>query len=181
MLSPRLNSVFEVGQNDAWAGGNDSVADKSISLIHWDGVKWHRSNPAPATVTTADILGIYMLGSSEGWAMGGSATTPEALKWDGSSWKGQPITGCGGVIPCEPTSVFMISGGTSGDGWAVGTGGHIWRYQSGSWTLVSSPTTNDLNSVFINNPGSSTGSGWAVGNGGTVLNVQLPEVPQPGL
>ena len=54
----------------------------------------------------------------------------------------------------------------------VGTGGHIWRHQSGSWTLVSSPTTNDLNSVFISNPGS-TNAGWAVGNGGTVLKLTI--------
>ena len=173
VLSPQLNSVFEVGQNDAWAGGNYSTADNRISLVHWDGVKWHRATTAPASVTTADILGIFMLGSSEGWALGGNPTTPEALKWDGNRWNGQPITGCGGVLPCEPTSVFMISSGTGGDGWAVGTGGHIWRYQSGAWTSVASPTTKDLTSVFINNPGSSTGAGWAVGKGGTVLKLTI--------
>jgi len=173
VLSPRLNSVFEVGSSDAWVGGNYSTADKSITLLHWDGVKWHRANAATLSVTTADILSIFMLSSGEGWALGGSATTPEALKWDGNSWSGKPITGCGGSLPCEPTSVFMTSSGTSGDGWAVGTGGHIWRYQSGAWTSITSPTTSDLNSVFINNPGSSTGAGWAVGNGGTVLQLTI--------
>lgn len=168
--SSQLNSVFEISSSDAWAGGLFDTVSGIHSLIHWDGNKWHR-----ATVTGAnpDIFGIYMLSSSEGWALG--AVNPlgaaEALKWDGSSWTSQPIVGCGGG--CYPTSVFMISGGTSGDGWAVGTTGEIWRYQSGSWGTVLSPTANNLNSVFISNPGNNLNAGWAVGDGGTVLKLSI--------
>lgn len=104
--------------------------------------------------------------------MGGSSSTPEALKWNGNSWTGQPIAACGGGS-CEPRSVYMTSSGTGGDGYAVGTGGHIWRYQSGAWGLIPTPTTNDLYSVFISNPGSSTNAGWAVGASGTVLKLSV--------
>ncbi len=171
--SSMLNSVFEVGTNDAWAGGTFDTFSATTSLIHWDGIKWHRANVATLSVTTPDIWGIFMLGSGEGWAMGGSATKPEALLWNGNNWQGQPIANCG--AGAEPLSVFMISGGTSGDGWAVGTGGCIWRHQSGSWTIVTSPTTNDLNSVFIQNPGASGGTpaGFAVGKTGTVVELTI--------
>ncbi len=171
--SSMLNSVFEVGTNDAWAGGTFDTFSSTTSLIHWDGIKWHRANVSPLSVSTPDIWGIFMLGSGEGWAMGGSSTKPEALLWNGNNWQGQPIANCG--AGAEPLSVFMISGGTSGDGWAVGTGGCIWRHQSGSWTPVSSPTTKDLNSVFIQNSGASGGTpaGFAVGKTGAVVELTI--------
>jgi hypothetical protein len=76
-------------------------------------------------------------------------------------------------------SVFMIS---STEGWAVGTSGKIWRFLGGSWDLFCNPppfvggcpaTTNDLNGVFISNPGSNVNAGWAVGDGGIVLKLTI--------
>ena len=114
-----------------------------------------------------------MLSSSEGWAVGGNSanTAPSALKWDGNSWMTQPVAAC----TCSLRSVFMISGGTGGDGWAVGTGGNIYRYQSGSWLqFMTVPGNPQLNGVFINNPGSNVAyAGWAVGNGGTVVKLAI--------
>ncbi len=167
-----LTTVYEVGSSDAWVGGAFDSYSSTISLAHWDGIKWHRASAAPISVSQPDIYSIFMLGSGEGWAMGGSSSTPEALKWNGNSWTGQPIVACGGGS-CEPRSVYMISGGTGGDGYAVGTGGHIWRYQSGAWGLIPTPTSNDLYSVFISNPGSSTNAGWAVGASGTFLRLSI--------
>lgn len=173
--SPSLNAVFMLGTNDAWAGGMPDAGLTEHSMIHWDGNKWHRVSAAPLNVlpSVLEIWSMYMLGSSDGWAVGGTAGVPEALHWDGNSWTGQPITGCGGVPPCQPRSVFMLSGGVGGDGWAVGTGGRIWRFQSGSWGLIASPTVTDLNGVFISNPGSNVNAGWAVGKTGTVLKLQI--------
>lgn len=168
--SSSLTSAFEVGSSDAWVAGMFDHASSTVSLIHWDGTKWHRAQTAPSTVTQPDIYALFMLGSGEGWALGGNPTIPEAMKWNGNSWNGQPIATC---APCEPRSVYMISGGTGGDGYAVGTGGHIWRYQSGSWTLIATPTVSDLFSVAISNPGSGTNAGWAVGAGGTVLKLSI--------
>lgn len=167
-----LNAVFELGSNDAWAGGSWDTTSGVPSLIHWDGDKWHRATVAPAPgPTTPDIFGIYMLSSSEGWAVGGGPagvdTAAAALKWNGNTWTGHPIPSCG---TCYPRSVFMVN---SGDGYAVGTSGTIWRFQSGTWGVISSPTTNQLNSVFISNPGDNTNAGWAVGNSGTVLKLTI--------
>ncbi len=175
--STQLNAVWELGSSDAWAGGLYNASNDCCSLIHWDGIKWHRANAAPSQTIHPDIWTIYMLSSGEGWAMGGNSTHtgPEALLWNGQSWNGQPIAGCGASNPCEPRSVFMLSGGTGGDGWAVGLHGEIWRHQSGSWTLFSQPTLNNLNGVFINNQGAPSGTpaGWAVGNTGTVLVLTI--------
>lgn len=167
--SPHLNAVFELSPSDAWAAGMFDAASSTTSLMHWDGTKWHRTTVSPHFVNQPDIWGLFMLSSSEGWAVGGSASQSEALKWDGNSWVGQQISACA----CEMRSVFMTSGGLTGDGWAVATGGNIFRYQSGSWGLISSPTTVDLHSVFISNPGNNLNAGWAVGDGGTVLKLQI--------
>jgi len=172
--SPQLNAVYMTGTNDAWAGGSWDAISGIHSLIHWDGNKWHRATvSAGYGVTQPDIWGIYMLSSSEGWAVGGNSanTAPSALKWDGNSWMTQPVAAC----TCSLRSVFMISGGTGGDGWAVGTGGNIYRYQSGSWLqFMTVPGNPQLNGVFINNPGSNVAyAGWAVGNGGTVVKLTI--------
>jgi len=175
--SPQLNAVWESGTSDAWAGGIFDPGSGCCSLIHWDGIKWHRASIAPSQTTNPDIWTIYMISSGEGWALGGNTgeTEPEALLWNGQSWTGQPIAACSS-IPCQPRSVFMISSGSGGDGWAVGLNGQIWRHQSGSWLLFSQPTPGvNLNAVFINNPGAGSGTpaGWAVGNSGTVLVLTI--------
>lgn len=169
----QLKAVFMKGSNDAWAGGLFDTTSNNPALIHWDGNKWHRATvSAGYSVTQPDIWGIFMLSSSEGWAVGGNRadTAPSTLKWDGNTWTSQPVAAC----TCSLRSVFMISGGTGGDGWAAGTGGNIFRYQSGSWLLFTTIAGNpQLNSVFISNPGSSQNAGWAVGNGGKVLKLQI--------
>jgi photosystem II stability/assembly factor-like uncharacterized protein len=168
-----LNSVFELGSSDAWAGGSFDTTSNTFSLIHWDGIKWHR---ASVTGTPTDVMGIYMSGSGDGWAVGGDTGTHSAvaIHWDGNGWNQGTIATCG--ANCYLNSVFMISGGSGGDGWAVGTMGIFWRFQSGSWTSLGTACNslvNDFNSVFINNPGSGTSAGWAVGNSGTVCVLKI--------
>lgn len=178
--SLQLKAVFMKGSNDAWAGGLYDTVSNTPSLIHWDGNKWHRASVYGGyLVTLPDIWGIYMLSSSEAWAVGGNTanTAPAALKWDGSSWTSQPVAAC----TCSLRSVYMISGGTGGDGWAVGSdgtdgggaNGFIYRYQSGSWLQFMVVPGFPLNGVFISNPGSSSNAGWAVGNDGKVLKLTI--------
>jgi len=173
-----LATVFEVSQSDAWAGGLWDAANTLPALMHWDGQKWHRAQVAPPASLGGlpfDINGIYMSGSSDGWAVGGDTATgliPFAIHWDGNSWTGssasQPV-GC----TCSLTSVFMIN---SGEGWAVGTTGQFYHYTTSTnqWGLVQvlglAPR---LNSVFISNPGNNLNAGWAVGDGGVVAELSI--------
>jgi photosystem II stability/assembly factor-like uncharacterized protein len=164
-----LNAVFMVSSTDAWAGGMWDTTSNNPSLIHWDGSKWHRASVYGGyLVTTPDIWGIDMEGSGQGWAVGGNplGPAPAALIWDGNVWTTEPVAPCS----CILRSVSMVS---SSDGWAVGTGGNIFRFQSGSWLLHSTPVSANLNGVFISNPGSNTNAGWAVGDSGTVLKLQI--------
>lgn len=168
-----LNSVFELGTSDAWTGGSFDTTSNTFSLIHWDGIKWHR---ASVTGTPTDVMGIYMSGSGDGWAVGDDTSGHGAMAfhWDGNGWNQGTIATCG--ASCFPNSVFMTSGGSSGDGWAVGTMGTFWRFQSGSWVSLGAACnslTFTFNSVFISNSGSSTNAGWAVGNSGTVCILKI--------
>lgn len=175
--STQLNAIAMTGSNDAWAGGLHDIPSSTASLIHWDGNKWHRTQAGPINVGLAslDIFGIYMLSSSEGWAVGGTAAVAEAMKWDGSSWQGKTIDQ---ACACEPQAVFMVN---SNDGWIVGASGRIWRF-TGTWTGFQTVAGN-LNSVFIDNPGNNKFSGWAVGGGpgantGVVYYLDQTGVPQ---
>ena len=192
----QLNAVYENSPSDAWAGGLWDTVNGFASLIHWDGYKWHRANIALTCsscigISKPDINGIYMVGSSEGYAVGGqlksngatcSATTycPAAYTWNviiPNWWQAVGVTQCANAAGCEMTSVYFATIGPE-DGWAVGTNGGIWTYSKSSptagWGLAAtnlgSSFASTLNSVFINNPGSSNNqAGWAVGNGGTVI------------
>ena len=52
------------------------------------------------------------------------------------------------------------------DGWAVGAGGAILRWDGAAWAGFTSPTTADLKGVHL----LQAGSGWAVGSGGVILS-----------
>jgi photosystem II stability/assembly factor-like uncharacterized protein len=66
---------------------------------------------------------------------------------------------------------------SSTEGWAVGSGGAIIRWDGSNWSNVTSPTTQSLQWVFM----VSATDGWAVGHGGTIIRWNgsnwLPEFP----
>ena len=188
--SANLTTVFELNQNDAWAGGywdftNDPPA--GATLLHWDGQKWHRTEilpPAQLKGNPFNVTSIYMSSSDDGWAVGGEAcpTTspyyfcsgpapkvPFAIHWDGNHWTSAPASQP--VCACALSSVFMID---SHEGWSVGDGGEFFRYTSDTnqWVLVQDVPTK-LNSVFISNPGNNQNAGWAVGSGGAVYELSI--------
>jgi len=63
-------------------------------------------------------------------------------------------------------SIFCVS---SSECWAVGANGLIlhWSDSSGSWSIVPSPTVNNLNSISCTGPTDC----WAVGDGGTIIHT----------
>ena len=60
--------------------------------------------------------------------------------------------------------IFMVS---PTDGWAVGSGGRIFRFNGTSWQSVPSPATTGLRDVVMTSPT----SGWVVGSSGTILKI----------
>ena len=193
----QLRTVYENSPSDAWTGGLYDNVSKFISLIHWDGQKWHRANIASGigTVTKPDIYGIYMVGGSEGYAVGaqGNATgakcgqlyCPAAYTWNvitSNWWQAVNVAQCSNTEGCNMSSVYFATIGPV-DGWAVGTNGGIWTYSKSSplWASAATglpPTFNTtLNAVFINNPGNNNPAGWAVGNNGTILSLNCNAAP----
>ncbi len=67
------------------------------------------------------------------------------------------------VGTCTVWSVDMVS---SSDGWAVGDGGIIIRWNGTSWNSLTSPTTKHLFSVSMVN----ATDGWAVGSDGCIIH-----------
>jgi hypothetical protein len=115
--------------------------------------------------TTGILNSVFMVSSSEGWAVGDGGVI---LHYTGGSWSlyaGSPTTE-------DLWSVFMVS---SSEGWAVGNSGVILHYAAGSWSLQTSPTTDKLYSVHM----SSSTDGWAVGDGGVILHYLGQPSPAP--
>jgi hypothetical protein len=83
---------------------------------------------------------------------------------------GLPLSRSGQIVISEwssPTlyallSVYMFN---ASDGWAVGVGGTVIRWNGIQWSNVTSPTVLNLNSVFFVD----AQDGWAVGQNGTII------------
>jgi len=113
--------------------------------------------PSP---TSNELRSVYMLSSTDGWAVGVDGTI---LHYDGTSWS---------IVSAPPGytkilySVYMLS---STDGWAVGENADlrvILHYDGTSWVAVPSNTNKTLCCVYM----LSSTDGWAVGHSGVILH-----------
>jgi photosystem II stability/assembly factor-like uncharacterized protein len=164
-----LWSDFMVSSTDVWAVGQTQGPNAAAmgTFWHWTGVpglggSW---NEPQASVATTIFYSVFMVSTSEGWAVGfcSKCPTPGASNiyhYTGGAWAAfsSPVTSA-------LRSVFMNS---ATDGWAVGDSGTILHFTSGTWSGPVSPgtTTNNLYSVFM----VSSTEGWAFGAHGTILH-----------
>jgi len=65
----------------------------------------------------------------------------------------------------KSSTIYAVQMLAANDGWAVGAGGGIWRYNGYSWQAVPTPTDKDLRAICM----LSASEGWAVGNNGTII------------
>jgi len=152
-----LTSVFIVTANDVWAVGVNAT------IIHWDGISWVTSVPPAGT---ASLFSVFLLpGGLDGWAVGRNpAGNAIILRWSGT-WP----TGAWSTVgaPIGALDLYGVALSSSTQGWAVGRGGTILRWDGAGWTLVTpSPTTVNLFSVSI--VGAS--DAWAVGAFSTIIH-----------
>lgn len=169
-VSAFLNAVALTSSSDGWAAGDGGV------IIRWDGSQWRSFAGGPPS--TVDLYDVAMLLPNRGWAVGvkgwwsGSAGSPLMLSWDGSAWREVALPAsvaqnsdhalesavvASPAIP-SPNSLDSITMVSQTDGWVVGAGGKIYRWNGTSWNRVSSPTSWHLHSVSM----SSANDGWAV-------------------
>jgi S-layer homology domain len=150
-----LWAVSALSTNDAWAVGGYKVfgGNRYNSVIlHYTGT-WQL---VPTVFTSTYFYNVTMLSPTEGYAVGytysegGGSASGVIARWDGTACTqvAAPSTGMRGLQ--------MLS---SGEGWAVGAGGAIWRDHNGTWSQVSSPVTSTLYTIAMDSPS----HGWAAG------------------
>jgi photosystem II stability/assembly factor-like uncharacterized protein len=76
-----------VSATNGWAIGGKNPGE---TIIHWDGTNW--SNVT--TPTTNSLASVFMVGTSDGWAVGYLGTI---IRWNGTDW----------VVPEFPTAIPM--------------------------------------------------------------------------
>ena len=138
-------SAFAVGKLDTrltWAGGPNWSVDGG------------------AVAPTLDWRGISLISSSEGWIVGTAGLTTSTLARRGAT--GYTLLTSSVPTTVKLNSVQMLS---AADGFAVGDGGAVIRWNGSVWTALTSPTPNDIRGVWL----ASTADGWAVGDAGTIL------------
>lgn len=73
-------------------------------------------------------------------------------------WRDHAVPGAN-----DMDGVYMIS---ATEGWSVGKGGEIWKWDGTTWSSVTSPVNKDLSDVYFASPN----DGWAVGAMGTIIH-----------
>jgi hypothetical protein len=136
-----IQDVAVVAENNIWACG------KSKMVLHYDGNAWSSEE-----VGTKDYFGISFQDENNGWVVG---KTGSIYRYDGAAWI-QEYTNITKDLLGVSVSNFK--------GYAVGKSGTLLALEGG-WSLVSSGTTKDLQSVFAYGDN----FGLIVGASGTAL------------
>lgn len=141
-------SAFAVGAGDTrltWSGGpNWSVDGGAVAA----GEDWH---------------GISLLSASEGWIVATAGATASTLARRGATGYTLLISNVPSTVNLN--AVYMLS---ATDGFAVGDGGTVVRWNGSVWNALTSPIAapNSLRGVWL----ASTADGWAVGDVGNILH-----------
>lgn len=149
----------------------------SFGLFHWipSTQSWASQSviPMPSSAYIKQLRGISYVSSKEAWAVGerggnGQKRQYTILRWNGSHWclhSGTTVSdsgssNCGGsTIPQNvgsnpghlyDVSVVDINGDGIGNiGFAGGGSGDLLFYNGSSWTIATSPTTRQINTIQI--------------------------------
>ena len=148
-----LRTISGTSASDVWISG-ESFVQKSgqpqesswRSVIVDGGAAWKPMSNCPTTGTCPSITAMWGSGPADIWAVGPSGTalhTKGIAAGDGGvpSWTAFDSQASG--------ELRAVWGSGPGDVWAVGAGGAIRRYTTGAerWSIVASPTKEDLNAI----------------------------------
>jgi hypothetical protein len=138
---------------DFYAAKEGALVDANQTVFETtDGESWSKFGIADSDV---GFFGVDADASDDVWVAGGSGMV---FHWDGSMWTS---TKAG-----EP-GLEDIEIGDNGNGLATGSNGAIFRYDGSAWDRATTPTSENLNTVFMST--TSDTPSIAVGAGGTVL------------
>jgi hypothetical protein len=159
-----LNAIHGSASTNVFAVGNDpdGAGAAPPAIVRWTGgLAWVNISPA-GVANNVDLLGVFALSPSLAFAVGAppGAAPATMLRWDGTIWASIPSGTANGVFL---ESIWMVS---STDGWAVGSGGTIVRWNGAAWAAETSPTGATLWAVQA----LTSTNVWAVGSGGTIIH-----------
>ncbi len=173
-----LKGVDAVSSSNAWAVGDyqsDGTGAYQTLVLHWNGTTWSQvSSPNPSS-TANYLLGVSMLSSTNGWAVGeffnGSLWNTLILHWNGSSWS-QVSSPDPSTANNDLSGVSVVS---SSNAWAVGTYYNtntsasdtlILHWNGTKWSQKPSPSPSPYNYLYGVSAVSSSNA-WAVGSDST--------------
>jgi hypothetical protein len=149
-----LFSVFILpGGSDGWAVGRGATTNILRWAGAWPSGAWSLFLPNPPSSSSKDLRGVYLLSSTNGWAVGTAGTI---FGWDGAGWMD---LSAGSPTVNDLYSVFMVS---PSDAWAVGASSTIIRWNGASWTgpMVAPTSGIDYRSIQM----LSVMDGWIAGD-----------------
>jgi hypothetical protein len=170
-LSPDfLFSAF----SSVWGNSGSNVFVGTVygyywTLLRYDGISWSFDSKGCGGKCYTAINGIWGSSGSDVFAIGQISvqlthviTGPFINHYDGTSWTemmGFPPDG-------SSADLYGVWGSSGSDVFAVGSGGTILHYNGGTWSSMTSGTTNYIYGIW----GSSGSDVFAAGSGGTILH-----------
>src|SRR5215469_1518916 len=119
-LHTSLGPAVATGSRHVWVVASHG---SSNFLLHWNGSSWQKTNPMPSgfDAKTFSPFLIKASGPDNIWVFGNVSdpiTHPEAIVWNGRSWKPAPQqlpnqggVGDGDAVVVSPTNVWYSDGG----------------------------------------------------------------------
>jgi len=172
----RPQIIVALSATNVWLDGTNFSGsgfdgDAPEVILHYDGSRWSQQS---TDLTNSRIFGMVIVSPGEGWAVGSLAggTGPhpahpeKALVEQYSHGKWHLDTSFTGPPNSFGSSLYAIAMVSASEGWAIGSDGLIVHDFNGTWTQVSSPTSQTLESIAMVSPT----EGWAVGDQGTILH-----------
>lgn len=168
-----LLGISMVSATEGWAVGvrNTTTCRGSTyryAILKWNGSAWSKlTSGIPADSSTNQNLNeVHVIDTDGdgvgniGFAVGNSG---RILQYNGSTWT---------VSSPTTQNLFGIYVVSASEAWAVGAAGVILKWNGSSWSSITSPTTVQLNSVFmIDTDGDGLANiGWGVGNSGRIVS-----------
>ena len=154
--------------SNVWAVGKDPDAGGAMpaTVEKWNGAFWTAISAGVPTAS-GDLWAVFVSSSTFIMAGGGAGGASPAMFIRSTDGATSPDGATFGAIPAPAAwaagtvvkGIWMLS---TTDGWAVGTGGQIARWNGAAWASETSPTTNDLLHVQA----LSATDVWAVGKKG---------------
>lgn len=146
-----LHAVTFASAGEGWAVG------KAGTILRHAGANWHRVS-APTTAVD-ELFDVALTGGGDGWAVGRRFNTVSET-FEGLILRLSDDTWTDLSVP-QIQPLHAVAFASTDDGWAIGEGGTVLRWDGVRWTEGNSPTTVDLHDVAV--VGSDV---WAVGDQG---------------